>query len=67
MRPAARRAAVGLLQERFGVSERRACRVLGQHRSTQRKRSAARDKEVALVKRLLELVAQHPRYGSRKS
>ena len=25
-----------LLRERFGVSERRACRVVGQHRSTQR-------------------------------
>jgi putative transposase len=40
--------------------------VLGQHRSTQRKRSAARDKEVALVQRMLELVAQHPRYGYRR-
>jgi hypothetical protein len=25
-----------MLRDRFGVSERRACRVVGQHRSTQR-------------------------------
>jgi putative transposase len=25
-----------MLRERFGVSERRACKVVGQHRSTQR-------------------------------
>ena len=31
-----RRQAVCFLQERFAVSERRACRVLGQQRSTQR-------------------------------
>jgi putative transposase len=32
--PKRRRRAVCVLQERFGVSERRACRVVGQHRST---------------------------------
>jgi transposase InsO family protein len=50
----------------FGVSQRRACRVLGQHRSTQRKPPAARDEEEALVGRMLELVAKHPRYGYRR-
>ena len=50
----------------FGVSQRRACRLLGQHLSTQRKPSAARDQEVALVRRMLELVARHPRYGYRR-
>jgi transposase InsO family protein len=40
--------------------------VLGQHRSTQRKRPAARDKEPALVKRMRDLVARHPRYGYRR-
>jgi len=34
--PNRRRCAVVALRERFGVSERRACRVVGQHRSTQR-------------------------------
>jgi hypothetical protein len=30
---------------RFGISQRRACRVLGQHRSTQRKAPQTRDDE----------------------
>ena len=34
--PNRKRSAVGMLRDRFGVSERRACRVVGQHRSTQR-------------------------------
>jgi len=35
--PERRRRAVGHLQARFGVSQRRACRVAGQHRTTQRR------------------------------
>ncbi len=34
--PARRRRAVAMLRDRLGVSERWACRVVGQHRSTQR-------------------------------
>ena len=34
--PARRRRAVCMLQDRLGLSERRACRLAGQHRSTQR-------------------------------
>ena len=34
--PNQRRRVVGMLMERFGVSQRRACRVVGQARSTQR-------------------------------
>jgi putative transposase len=48
------------------VSERRACRVLGQHRSTQRQRPKARDGEQRLVTRMLELVRRHPRFGYRR-
>jgi hypothetical protein len=47
------------------VSERRACRVLGQPRRTQRYVPKQADDEPALVKRMLELVAKHPRYGYR--
>jgi putative transposase len=62
-----RRQAVRLLQERFAVSERRACRVLGQQRSTQRQRpKKAQEGEQRLVARMLELVRQHPRYGYRR-
>jgi putative transposase len=45
------------------VSERRACRALGQHRSTQRKVPRGRDGEAALTADLVELAR---RYGSRK-
>lgn len=36
-RPSRRRACVDHVMAELGISERRACRVLGQHRSTQRK------------------------------
>jgi transposase InsO family protein len=52
--------------ERLGVSERRACRVVGQPRGTQRYEPRAADDEKALVKRMKELSAQHPRYGYRR-
>ena len=62
-----RRQAVRLLQERFGVSQRRACRVLGQQRSTQRQPpKKATEEEERLVARMLELVRKHPRYGYRR-
>jgi putative transposase len=62
--PGRRRRAVGTLQERFGVSERRACRVAGQHRSTQRKqpRPPGREDE-RLAGRLREIAGDHPRWG----
>jgi putative transposase len=62
--PGRRRRAVGTLQERFGVSERRACRVTGQHRSTQRKQpQPPRDEEQRLASRLREIAKEHPRWG----
>jgi len=61
-----RRQAVRFLCEAFGVSERRACRVLGQPRSTQRQRPKPREEEGRLVARMLELVRRHPRYGYRR-
>jgi putative transposase len=63
---AQRRQAARRLQETFGVSERRACRVLGQPRSTQRQGPKTREGEEQLVGRMLELVRQHPRYGYRR-
>src|SRR5262245_1460226 len=64
--PTQRRQAVRQLQQAFGVSPRRACRVLGQPRSTQRQKTKTRAGERQLVRRMLELVAQHPRYGYRR-
>ena len=48
------------------VSERRACRALGQHRSTQRKPPRGREDEEALTADLIELARQYGRYGYRK-
>jgi transposase InsO family protein len=47
----------------LGVSERRACRVLGQHRSTQRKVPQTPDDEAALTADMIELARQYGRYG----
>ena len=48
------------------VSERRACRVLGQARSTQRRRAHVPGDEPPLVKRLVELATKYGRYGYRR-
>lgn len=53
------------LQEEFAVSERRACRVVDQPRASQRYQAQPRTDEAALLKRMLELVRVHPRYGYR--
>jgi len=64
--PSRRRQAVSMLGERLGLSERRACEITGQHRSTQRhqrRRGGGRDE--ALRARLRKLSAEHPRWGYR--
>lgn len=48
------------------VSERRLCRVLGQARSTQRRKPVVRDDEDALTRRIVELAAVYGRYGYRR-
>jgi transposase InsO family protein len=53
------------LVKRHPVSERRACRLIGQHRSTQRYASQPPGLELELVKRMNELAARHPRWGYR--
>ena len=65
MSPARKREAVVKLVDEFATSERRACRVLDQPRSSQRRRPQPRADETRLVKRILELVRLHPRYGYR--
>ena len=50
----------------LGVSERRACQVLGQHRSTQRKVRRTADDEAALTQAVIELATQYGRYGYRR-
>lgn len=50
----------------FAVSERRACRALEQPRSTQRYEPAEDAVERRLVRRMLELVRERPRFGYRR-
>jgi transposase InsO family protein len=54
------------MQERLSVSERRACIVLGQHRSTQRKPPTGPDDEAALTADIIALAKQYGRYGYRR-
>ncbi|MCH7901741.1 MAG: IS3 family transposase [Acidobacteria bacterium] len=66
--PDRRRRAVMVLQERFGVSQRRACRVVGQHRSTQRREPRPEPVEdEKLRRRLRRFARRHPRLGWRKA
>jgi transposase InsO family protein len=64
--PARRKEAVQEAQTTWPVSERWACRVMGQPRSTQRYAAQERDGERPLVQRMRKLVGSHPRYGYRR-
>jgi putative transposase len=50
----------------LGVPERRACRVLGQHRSTQRKPPKPPDDEAGLTADIIALATRYGRYGYRR-
>ena len=57
------------VRERLGaerVSERRACQVLGQARSTQRRERHSPDDEARLVAEMVELATHYGRYGYRR-
>lgn len=60
--PARRRAAVAHLVKRFKVSQRRACRVVGQHRY----RPLPTDYEQQLLAAMRKLADRHPRFGYRR-
>ena len=66
MSPSRKRAATEDLQGEFSVSERRACEVLDQPRSTQRHESKPRDDESALSQHMLEVARRRPRWGYRR-
>jgi putative transposase len=51
---------------KLGISERLACRVLGQHRSTQRKARKGRADEAALTADIVALATEYGRYGYRR-
>lgn len=63
--PARRREAVARLRDRFGVGERRACRVIGQPRNTQRYECKQAMKDRALIADIHRLARREPRAGYR--
>ena len=65
MTPAAKREAVARLQAVLGMSERRACRVIGADRKSMRYRSQ-RDDDTELRLKLRELAQQRRRFGYRR-
>ena len=65
MSPTRRRDAVRMLCERFEVSERIACRVVGQPRTTQRYAPVPRSDETELTHAVLELANLYGCYGYR--
>jgi putative transposase len=64
--PSRRRSCVGHVVAKLSVSERTACRVLGQYRSTQRKVARTADDEAALTADIVELARRYGRYGYRR-
>jgi putative transposase len=62
VRPADRRRAVAHVRKAYGMSERRACRTIAQHRSTHRYRPRP-DGDGELKARLLALAEAKPRWG----
>jgi len=65
--PARRRQAVAMLCDRLGVSERWACRVVGQHRSTQRHEPKRAEDDAALRAELRQFSKDRPRWGYRRA
>jgi len=56
-----------MLCDRLGLSERRACRIAGQHRSTQRHELKHASDDAALRARLREISENKPRWGYRRA
>jgi len=56
-----------MLQDRLGLSERRACRIAGQHRSTQRHQPKRAGDDAALRGELRKISREKPRWGYRRA
>ena len=56
-----------MLRDRLGVSERWACRVVGQHRSTERYEPRRADDDAALRAELRQFSKDRPRWGYRRA
>ena len=66
MSPARRRKAVTHVVSQLGVSERRACKALGQSRSSQRYQAKPDEYREKLRHRIVELASEFGRYGYRQ-
>ena len=66
MSPERRRRCVVHVRQRLGASERHACRVLGQPRTTQRRVKRVRRDEAALRTDVVRLASRFGRYGYRR-
>ena len=63
VKPIKRKQLVGYLLDQYGISERRACRVIPISRKAVRYQSKRQGRDVELVKRIKRLGEQYPRYG----
>ena len=64
--PNQKRVALLALVDEFGVSGRRACVVVHQHRSTQRHEHVRSPQEACLRQRIRALAVKYPRHGYRR-
>ena len=64
--PERRRCVVEHAEQEYGMSERHACRLLGQWRGTQRYRPIQRSDEDALTRAIIALASEYGRYGYRR-
>ncbi len=54
------------IRERYGLSERHACRLVSQHRGTQRYVPTLQADEDALTQAIVALASEYGRYGYRR-
>ena len=54
------------IREKYGLSERHACRIVGQHRGTQRYVPTVLADEDALTQAMIALASAYGRYGYRR-
>ena len=54
------------MKDEIDVSERRACRVVGQHRSAQRRQPTPRSDQMSITRANTDLAEKYGRYGYRR-
>ena len=57
---------MAVIQEKYGLSERRACRIVGPHRGTQRYVPTLSADEDGLTRAIIALASGYGRYGYRR-